>query len=89
MEHCALDGRPVGHTRDVPVQQRDVILHHHMDPRDIETLLEAAQARANPIGKHIVGDRWIGPSARQPINQPLEASARIPDPPPEHVDTTS
>jgi hypothetical protein len=52
---------------DVAVEERDVVVHHHMDVREIEALLEWAERRSDAIGENEVDDIGVRATPSQPV----------------------
>ena len=63
-----------------PVEQGDVVLHHHVNVGQVEPLLETAQRRANPIGQYVVDDVGIGMTAAHSVTHTLQTAAEIANP---------
>lgn len=64
---------------DLAVQQRDVVVNHHVDMREIEALLERAERGSDAIGENEVDDVRIRATPPQPIDATAQAPAHAAD----------
>jgi hypothetical protein len=61
------------------MQGHEVIVNDDMNPRHIEALLESSQARADPIGQHIISHAGVRDPTREPVSDPFKATLGIAD----------
>lgn len=78
VEHGCFDGGSVRGGIDLTVQKDDVVVHHHMDVRDVEAARQVAQLGPHPIGQHGVVHCGIGPTAFDSIFEASQLPGGIP-----------
>ena len=62
---------------DISVQEHVVALGHHVDPGDVEAVLEGPEDGTDPVGEHSVFDGRIRVAAGEAVAETLEAPALV------------
>ena len=62
---------------DVSVQEHVVAVGHHVDPGDVEAVLEGPEDGTDPVGEHPVFDGRIRVAAGEAVPEALEAPALV------------
>ena len=61
------------------MEDRDVLVDHDMDVRNIEPPLERSEAGSDAVGEYVVGHVGVGTPSRQPIEDAGRAPGRVAD----------
>ena len=78
-----LEARGLRVGRDRAVEDRDVLVDHDVDVRDVEPPLEGSEARSDAVGEHVVGHVGVGTPPREPVEdagrarRPRSATSRL------------